>query len=326
MKQLAYLAGLAGLLGLTVLIAHQGVDDLARVLARGGWPLFLLVPLHALPLLLDAQGWRTLLLAGAAPRINLVFVWWVASVREAINRLLPAFGLGGELVGLRLARRRLPDTTAVAASIVVEVVLTLFSQYLFSLTGVLMLPAAMHSGGRGWAILAGLLLSLPVPILFALALRHQAVFARIERLALRLFGTGATLNGAELDACIRALLSRRSVLLKALCWQLAGLLAGTWEVWFALMRLGHPVSFGQALSIEALTQAARHMAFFVPGGLGVQEAVVLLLGEALGVSPPISLSLALVKRARELLFGIPALLSWQWLEWRQRPAALWRRR
>jgi putative membrane protein len=326
MKRLAYLTGLAGLLGLTLLIAHQGVDDLARVLARGGWQLFLLVPLHALPLLLDAQGWRTLLPADPARRVPLAFLWWVASVREAVNRLLPTFSLGGELVGLRLARRRLPDTTAVAASIVVEVMLTLFSQYLFALTGVLMLPAATQSGGRGWVIIAGLLLSLPVPVLFALSLRHQAVFERLERVALRLFGPAATLDGAQLDACIHALLARRGTLLMALGWQLAGLVAGTWEVWFALMWLGHPVSFGEALAIEALTQAARHVAFFVPAGLGVQEAVVLLLGEALGVSPEISLSLALVKRARELLFGIPALLSWQWLEWRHWRPALWRRR
>jgi putative membrane protein len=320
MKRLAYLTGLAGLLGLTVLIAHQGVDDLVRVLAQGGWPLLLVVPFHALPLVLDAQGWRTLLPAGPERRVGRAFLSWVASVREAVNRLLPTFNVGGELVGLRLARLRLPDTTAIAASIVVEVMLTLFSQYLFALAGVLMLPAAMQSGGPGWAILAGLLLSLPLPILFALLLRHQAVFERLERVALRLFGTAAALNGAQLDACIHALLARRTVLLKALGWQLAGLLAGTWEVWFALRMLGHPVGFGEALAIEALTQAARHIAFFVPAGLGVQEAVVLLLGEALGVSPQISLSLALVKRARELLFGIPALLSWQWLEWRQRRA------
>jgi putative membrane protein len=326
MKHLAYLTGLAGLLGLTVLIAHQGVDDLARVLAGGGWPLFLLVPLHALPLLLDTQAWRKLLQAGQAHCVHLGFLWWVASVREAVARLLPSFGLGGELVGLRLTQRRLPDTTAVAATIVVEVMLTLFAQYLFALAGVLMLPVATHSGGRGWAILAGLLLSLLVPILFALALRHQGVFERIESVARRLFGAAVTLDGVKLDACIRALLARPGVLLKALGWQLAGLLAGVLEVWIALERLGHPVSFGEALAIEALTQAARHVAFFVPAGLGVQEAVVLLLGEALGVSPEISLSLALVKRARELLFGIPALLSWQWVELHQWRPALWRRR
>jgi putative membrane protein len=316
-RRLAWLSGLAGLLGLTALIAQQGAADLARVLARGGWPLFLLLPLHALPLLLDAQGWRLLLLpAEPARRPSLAFLWWVASVREAVSRLLPTFGVGGELVGLRLARRRLPDTTAVAASLVIEVMLTMFAQYLFALLGVLMLPAAMQSGGHGWLILAGLLLSLPVPVLFALALRHQAVFERFERVARRLFGAVATLEGARLDAHIHALLERRTVLLKALAWQLAGLFVGTWEVWFALRLLGHPLGFAEALAIEALTQAARHVAFFVPAGLGVQEAVVLLLGEALGISAPIALSLALVKRGRELLFGIPALLSWQWLEWR----------
>jgi putative membrane protein len=326
MKRLAYLTGLAGLLGLTLLIARQGVDDLTRIIARGGWPLLLLVPLHALPLLLDTQAWRTLLLAGSAHKVHLGYLCWVASVREAVARLLPSFGIGGELVGLRLARLRLSDTTPIAATIVVEVMLTIFTQYLFALAGVLMLPAAMHSGASRWTILAGLLLSLPMPILFARALRHQALFERLERAAQRLFGAAAVLNGAQLDATIRAILARHGVLLKALGWQLAGQVAGIFEVWFALARLGHPVGLGEALAIEALTQAARHAAFFVPAGLGVQEAVVVLLGGALGISPDISLALALVKRARELLFGIPALLSWQWLEWRHWRAALWRRR
>lgn len=321
MKRLAWLSGLAGLLAMTALIVHQGVGDVARILAQGGWPLFLLVPLHALPVLLDAQGWRTLLLAGPTHRANLGFLWWVASVREAVSRLLPTLGVGGELAGLRLARLRLPDSTAIAATLVVEVMVTVFAQYLFAAFGVLMLPSAMQAGQPGWAVLAALLLSLPVPVLFALALRHHGLFERLEGVASRLFGAThpitAMVDGARLDERIRALIARRAVLLKALGWQLAGLIAGTLEVWFALMRLGHPVTLGQALAIEALTQAARQVAFFVPAGLGVQEAVILLLGDALGISPQVSLSLALVKRARELLFGVPALLSWQWVEWRR---------
>jgi putative membrane protein len=199
-----------------------------------------------------------------------------------------------------------------------------------------MLPAAMQTGGHGWAFMAALLLSLPVPVLFALALRHHAVFERLEGIAHRLFGAGhpiaAIVDGVRLDARIRALIARRAVLLKALGWQLAGLVAGASEVWFALMLLGQPVTFSQALSIEALAHTARQMAFFVPAGLGVQEAALLMLGGVLGVSPQVSLSLALVKRARELLFGVPALLSWQWVEWRRWRRAsdgqrwLWRRR
>lgn len=325
MKRLAYLTGLLGLLALTALVIHQGAGDIAAVMARGGWPLLLLVPLHALPLLLDAQGWRVLLTsADPDERAGVGFLWWVAAVREAVGRLLPTVGVGGELVGIRLTRLRIHDTTAVTASVVVEVMVTMFSQYLFAATGVLMLVAALQQRAGAWIILAGLLLSLPVPVLFALSLRHAALFEKLEGAARRLFGADhrvvALIDGARLDAHIRALNRRHRELAKALGWQLAGLLSGTLEIWLALWLLGHPVPFWQALAIESLTQAARHVAFFVPAGLGVQEAVVMLLGQVLGMSAEVALALALVKRAREILFGVPALLSWQWVELRR-----WRR-
>ncbi|SOY69059.1 conserved hypothetical protein; putative membrane protein [Cupriavidus taiwanensis] len=329
MKRLAYLTGLLGLLALTALVIHQGAGDIAAVMAQGGWPLLLLVPLHALPLLLDAQGWRVLLTsADPDERAGLGFLCWVAAVREAVGRLLPTVGVGGELVGIRLTRLRIHDTTAVTASVVVEVMLTMFSQYLFAATGVLMLVAALQQRASAWIILAGLLLSLPVPLLFALSLRHAALFEKLEGAARRLFGADhrivALIDGARLDAHIRALNRRHRELAKALLWQLAGLLSGTLEIWLALWLLGHPVPFWQALAIESLTQAARNVAFFVPAGLGVQEAVVMLLGQVLGMDAQVALALALVRRAREILFGVPALLSWQWVElrrWRRGQAA-----
>jgi len=200
----------------------------------------------------------------------------------------------------------------------------MFSQYLFAAAGVLLLVAALRQSASAWIILAGLLLSLPVPVLFALSLRHAALFEKLEGAARRLFGADhrivAMIDGARLDAHIRALNQRHRELAKALCWQLAGLVSGTLEIWLALWLLGHPVPLWQALAIESLTQAARHVAFFVPAGLGVQEAVVLLLGQVLGIDAQVALALALVKRAREILFGVPALLSWQWVELRR-----WRR-
>ena len=325
MKRLVYLAGLAGLLGLTLLVLHEGVDDVAHVLTQGGPVLFLLVPLHLLPLLLDAEGWRALLRPiDPAGRAGLGFLLWVASVREAVNGLLPTASVGGEIAGIRLAKWRLDDTTGITASIVIEVMVTMFGQYLFTVLGVLTLLAAMQTGGHGWTILAGLALSLPLPVAFAYSLRHGAIFERLEGLALRWFGNGPVTtmlaDGARLDAAIHTLSSHRRLLFAAMAWQFAGMVAGVIEVWLALRWLGHPVPFWQALAIEALTRAARQMAFFVPAGLGIQEALVLLLGHLLGVSPQVALSLALVKRAREILFGVPALLSWQWLEWRR-----WRR-
>ena len=52
----------------------------------------------------------------------------------------------------------------------------------------------------------------------------------------------------------------------------------------------------------------------VPSGLGVQEAGLMLIGPLVGVGTDVALSLSLAKRVREVLFGVPTLLSWQWFE------------
>jgi putative membrane protein len=182
------------------------------------------------------------------------------------------------------------------------------------------------AGGREqvWVIAASLLLSLPLPLLAWWLLRDGTAFQRLERWAVRLFGerTLATLNidGAALDGAIGRLLQQRGRLLRALGWQLASYVLGSFETWYALRLLGHPVDASTAVAIEALSQAARHAGFMVPAGLGVQEAAVLLFGVLAGVGGEVALSLALVKRMREIVLGIPALLSWQWFE-----ARAWRR-
>ncbi|ABF10282.1 putative membrane protein [Cupriavidus metallidurans] len=322
MKRFALLGALAGLLILTVVVATEGIAEVAHILEQAGWPLLWLVPIHLIALWFDAYGWRVLL-APADPekRAGTGFLLWVATVREAVTRLLPTAGIGGELVGIRLAWRRVPDGTAVSASIVIEVMVTMFSHYLFALAGVLLLMSITQDSDHGLLVAIGLLLSLPIPALFAYALRHGAWFTRLESFAQRMLGDdhklAALIDGARLDAQIRALCRHYGVLVRTLIWQMTGLVVGTLEVWWGLSLLGHPVGFGEALAIEALTLAARQVAFFIPAGLGVQEAVIVLLGTSFGIDPQTSLALALVKRAREVLFGVPALLSWQWVEWRQ---------
>lgn len=321
LKRLALAGALAGLLILTAVVTQSGLAEVGDILRRAGWPLLWLVPIHLAALWLDARGWRTLLApADPAARADTSFLLWVATVREAVTRLLPSAGIGGEIVGIRLTWRRVPDGSAVTASVVIEVMVTMFAQYLFALAGVLLLVSTTPSTGHGMLIAIGLLLSLPVPALFAWALRHGAWFTRLEGAARRILGhehwLASHIDGKRLDAQIRALCRRARALFSTLAWQLAGLSVGTLEVWWGLSLLGHPLSFGAALVIEALTLAARQIVFFIPAGLGVQEAVLVVLGTGLGIAPQTSLALALVKRARELAFGVPALLSWQWAEWR----------
>jgi hypothetical protein len=66
-----------------------------------------------------------------------------------------------------------------------------------------------------------------------------------------------------------------------------------------------------------MTQAMRHLAFMIPAGLGVQEAALMLFGHVLGISGELALAVSMAKRIREVLCGLPSLLSWQWLEGRR---------
>lgn len=314
MSRLAIAGALAGLLLLSALVAWQGWHEVLRAVGQAGWALLLLAPLRLFTLALDVRAWQILL----KPAPTFPFLFWVAAVREAVNRLLPAAGVGGEVVGVRLVRTRLSDTAAVAASVIVEVLLTMIVLYLFCGLGVLLMAQIAAGMPQVGAIAAGLALSLPLPLLAWWLLRHGAPFRRLERWSLRLLGPRMPeLDGARLDAAVVRLFGRHGALLRALGWQLLSYLLGSLETWYALRLLGHPVDLATAVAIEALTQAARHASFLVPAGLGVQEAAVLLFGFLAGVGGEVALSLALLKRMREIVLGLPALLSWHWFEARR---------
>ncbi|ACC70366.1 lysylphosphatidylglycerol synthase domain-containing protein [Paraburkholderia phymatum] len=311
MKWLKWLGLPAGIAVLIALALHSGMSDVLHAIGAAGFALLWLVPLHALPLLLDAQAWWLLI----GKRASLPYLWWVATVREAVSRLLPVASIGGEFVGVRLARWKIDETSVVGASVIVEVLVTMAVQYAFAALGLVMIVAQTGHDDLLVTIGAALLLSLPLPVVAFVLLRRGGLFHAIERWSARLPMSAhwglERLGGAQLDAAIDTLLSEPLLLLRAFVWQFAGYLLGASEVYLALWMLGHPVSIGGAIAVEALTQAARHAAFFVPSGLGVQEAVVVLLARMFGVDEQTALSLALVKRMREVVFGCLSLVSWQ---------------
>jgi len=154
-----------------------------------------------------------------------------------------------------------------------------------------------------------------LPLFAALALVQRAgVFGLLARLFRLLFGDrfDALVGGAApLDRAVRRLYRRRAALAACFLWQIAGWVAGAGEVWLALVYLGHPVGFADAVIIEAMIQALSSSAFLVPGALGIQEGGFLVMGSVIGLSPEVSLALALARRARDVIVFMPALIAWQ---------------
>jgi Lysylphosphatidylglycerol synthase TM region len=153
MKLAARIALIAGLGVMILLIVHEGAVGIMKLLTKAGWILLWLVPLHVLPLLLDAAGWRAIIVM----RCKLSTLFLIAVVRQAVNGLLPVANIGGEIVGIRLLVRSGVDVKWAASSAIVEVLLTLVGQYLFVALGVAFLlqitartqPAAIGYHGAG---------------------------------------------------------------------------------------------------------------------------------------------------------------------------------
>jgi putative membrane protein len=312
----AYLGGLVGLFVLIVLMVRSDFAEMWRTLRSGGWNLLWLTPYRMLFFILYAVGWRSLLQPyDPQRRAGLGFLFWVTTVREGIDRLLPVASVGGGIAGVRLVGWRGIPTAPAAATIAAEIVLTLAALYVFTAVGLFLLVdlGASHETSR--RVLIALLLSLPVPVVTGLLLRYGSVFGRIEAFVRPMVGESAFCDGAvALDRELRATLSRGRSLVFAGMLQLLAFFSASFEIWFALRLFGHPVEPAAAIMLESMTQATRHVAFVVPAGVGVQEGMFVLFGHMLGLSGELALAVSMAKRLREVLCGVPALVSWQWVE------------
>jgi putative membrane protein len=334
MKLVLRVALVLGLAVMIVLVVREGGPPILTLLATAGWTLLFLVPLHALPLVLDVMGWRMLIKRIArTPPVATLF--WIASVREAIDRLLPVANIGGEIVGIRLLSATGIEGTAAAATVVIEVLLTLVSQYLFITLGIVLALRSTHSSQPLGGLLLGLGSGLALIAVLAALLRYGSVFERLEAFVQRMLrmsrgalpsswaipdAADAPGGWKQLDAHIHKLYATRARLAMTVFWQVSGLTCGTLETWLALHWLGHPIDFDDCVALESVAQGVRQLIFLVPAGLGVQEAGLVGMGAVLGLPSDVAITLSLVKRMREIVFGVPALISWQWVEgWRGLP-------
>jgi putative membrane protein len=224
--------------------------------------------------------------------------------------------IGGEIVSFRLMRRGGLGASMATASLVVDMQLTLISQMMFALVGIGFLltdkasPALHLAGDIAWGVVA----LTPILILFALV-QHASPFERLTRLLNRMTSghfTALVGESAQIDETIKMIWRNRGVVFRYLfVWQTLQNLATSLEILLALHFMGTRVSVVEAFVIESLIQAISSTAFFVPGGLGVQEGGFVLIGGALGLDPATSLALAGARRIRDLVIFTPGLVAWQ---------------
>ena len=324
MIRLAALSGLVGLALFTGLLVAEGVTGIFEALSVAGFGILWASLFHIVPMIINARAWQVVM--PGATRPSLLTFTGLVWVREAVNGLLPVARVGGEFVTARMMMWQGVRPGVAVGSLVVDMTLSIASQFLFTLIGLALLIRI--SSDSALIQQTALAVAVSIPILAALFLaQRQGLFGTLGKIWRKLAGdswSGLIDNARRLDRRVTSLYRRRDRAVSCTLWQLAGWIAGGGEIWLALHFLGVEISFLDALMIEALAQAVSSAAFLVPGAIGVQEGGFLLFGTLLGLTPEVALALALMRRARDLILFVPALLVWQWMEGRrllQKPTA-----
>jgi putative membrane protein len=308
---------------LLVVMLWQGfalADARAAFAAAGIVGVLAITAFHLVPMVMDAVAWQLLLPPGSVLSLaQASFARWVG---EAVGALLPGSQVGGELARVRVAAVIGLPAPVAGASVLVDVTLAVITQIAFSLAGV---AALFHLSSAGGGLAAQVAIALAVFAVLAvgfLAIQLGAPMRRLAGLLGPLVGERARdrmIHNARLaDGVLTAIYARHHSLLSSALWRLGGWVAGAGEFWLGLHFLGYEIGVVEAVMLESLVQAARSAAFVVPAGLGVQEATLVGLGAAIGVPAEAAISLSLLKRARELLLGVPGLAAWWRLERRHR--------
>jgi putative membrane protein len=306
------LAALAGIAVAAYLIFYVGLHAVFAAIASVGWLGFAALCIYGLTLFLILGAAWFVLVPDAPSSRALTFVWG-RLIRDSAGEVLPFSQFGGILIGARAVILRGISAPVAFASTVVDVTTEMMAQIVFILIGLCLFVAKLK-GGAGelpLTIVAGIVFAVAGAVAFIFLQRRGLGFA--QKLAAR-FLPGAVKHAQDFRRVIEAIYDSPARLAGSSAIHLLGWIASGLGTWIAIRLTGAHIDIASAIAIESVLCALRSAAIFVPGALGVQEAGYAMLMPLFGLRPEIGLAISLLKRAREIAIGVPALLAWQALE------------
>lgn len=291
-------------------VQQLGLGRLWQAIAQIGPAAPLLLLPYLLVYLVDCLAWRQTL-PGLRCRFATLFrIRWAG---ESVNNLLPTAYVGGEAAKVFLLQKVGATASEGAVSAVVSKMLQTAAQLGFIIfAGAAFLAAVPASVARGPALAslavagaAGLLALWGVQRIGLF--RMTVAFAGLLPFKLRALEARKT-KLLELDGAILQFYREhpRRVWASGLLY-LLGWLLDTLEICVVAFLLGAPISWTQALVVEAFTGIAKVAGTWIPGSLGVQESGIVLIAKAAGLPEPLGPVYALIRRCRELIFAAAGL-------------------
>ncbi len=301
---------LLGFVLLGLLIYQAGPRELLQHLRVLGWWAPVIFLPYAFSSAFDAAGWRVTFVQF---RPALWRLYLARLVGEAMNSITPTAYLGGEPVkAFVLQRFGVPLTEGATSVILAKTALTV-AQIAFVIVGAALFMIRSDSGIAMIPTLVVLALAgIGVAALLVL-LQRRGLVAFVTRLIRRVMPRARLAarlaeRAPEIDERLRSFYGARPRAAAAsVAFHFIGWITGAAEVFAIMMLIGHPVSIGDAIIVEALAQPMRLAGIFIPGTIGVQEAGGMVIFGMLGLPPELGLAMMLLKRVREIGFNLIGL-------------------
>ena len=304
---LATLLGLAAALWAMGSVGFAALAGAALRMGVGGFVGFCAASL-LLSLILGGAWWASM---PGQPARELPLFGWARMAREGANDLLPFSQIGGLVVGGRTLTGAGLPAPRVYAAMVVDLSTEMASQVVVTLFGVATLGSLLLDQSRHQvAPLAWIGVGVSIAVTVAFILLQRPMLRLAGGLAARLLPESA-LSMDRLHEELADIYARKGAVALSFALNLAGWLYAGALAALVLAMIGVPIAFWRVIALESLIFALRGAAFVVPGAIGVQEAGYVLLGPLVGLDPQAAVALSLIKRARDVAIGVPALLIWQ---------------
>lgn len=307
---------LAGLVAAIYLVWSVGFDPVFDAIGRAGFSGLLLLCIYTLGLcLILALAWYYIL--PLAERQPVKDFYLARLVRDSIAEISPFSPVGGMVAAARILILKGMSGVYAAASVAADATTEAMAQVVFLAFGLgfgfTQFRHLKDSGPVSEAMLAILLLAVPGIALLIVLQRKGASLA--ERYAGR-FSTQAK-DGLSFHAAIENLYSSHARLAASSAFHLLGWIGGGIGTFISFRLVGAHIQFLNALALEALLSTLRSLAAPVPAAIGVQEWGYAILAPLFGIPGEMGVAVSLLKRAREIVLGVPALLYWQSVEGRR---------
>lgn len=291
---------------LWLVVRELDLSEVAAQLRALGLGIVAVLAINTIAYTIDTLSWHVIL--DQVPlRIRAFWeLWKIRMVGSSYNQVVPAAGIGGEPLKVILLKRSMGigfrDSVA--------------SLILFQ-TNKLLSLVAVAFGGYGIALaVVGLPSSLnlvaPVGVgAFAAVVGAFFLFQRfrIASLIVTTFQRGWL--SARLVKALRGIrdIEERAVrfytieytrFAAAFFLTTVHVLFGVLEIYAATWLLGYPMDFWSCWVVVALVEVVKASTFFIPISLGAQEGAMVFVVGAITGNPTLGLSLAIVRRIREI--------------------------